>query len=191
MGKKGEATKKQIQNVAYGLFAEKGFTQVTMKDIYINAKLSSGGLYRHYESTTQIFSDIVDEIMDNLKNEFTHKMEREEPAVQILDEFLAHYQSEMLDSDKSLGLAMYEYFSLISVEKDNSMLRQYQLSSDALCALIEYGIRRGEFNTVDAKPVVDLLLFSYQGVRMWSKIMLLDESVPAGIIGQIKNIIYK
>lgn len=57
MGAKGEKTKQLICESAFCLFAEKGFKDVTMKDICERTKLSRGGLYRHYESTSQIDPD--------------------------------------------------------------------------------------------------------------------------------------
>ncbi|WP_366521593.1 TetR/AcrR family transcriptional regulator, partial [uncultured Clostridium sp.] len=51
MNKRGEETRKHIKKCACSLFSEKGFKQVTMKDICDVSKLSRGGLYCHYEST--------------------------------------------------------------------------------------------------------------------------------------------
>ena len=51
MSLKGEKTKQDIREKAYQLFAEKGFKDVTMKDICELTGLSLGGLYRHFEST--------------------------------------------------------------------------------------------------------------------------------------------
>ena len=45
MGKKGEDTKKFIREKAICLFAQKGFKNVTMKDICTVTGLSRGGLY--------------------------------------------------------------------------------------------------------------------------------------------------
>ena len=55
MGKKGEETKQFIREKACFLFSQKGFKNVTMKDICMETGLSRGGLYRHYDSTQQIF----------------------------------------------------------------------------------------------------------------------------------------
>lgn len=51
MGKKGNETKQHIKEQAKILFANKGFKEVTMKDICEATSLSRGGLYRHYDST--------------------------------------------------------------------------------------------------------------------------------------------
>lgn len=57
MGQKGEATKTAIRKASLLLFVQKGFKDVTMKDICEAAGLSRGGLYMHYGSTGQIFAD--------------------------------------------------------------------------------------------------------------------------------------
>ena len=91
MGKKGDETKRLILEKAMALFAKKGFKNVTMKDICIDTGLSRGGLYRHYESTNQIFSEIIDILMNTQDNELSSKIENEVPAPVILDEILERY----------------------------------------------------------------------------------------------------
>lgn len=192
MGKKGDKTKSLIRKAAQGLFVEKGFKDVTMKDVCEATGLSRGGLYMHYGSTSEIFADIVNEIMSSLENEFTQKIEKEISATVILDEFLERYQSEMLDKNNSLGLAIYEYYSSIPLSDDNALLKQYYNSKTMLCELIQYGIQNGTFRKVNIGAIVDLLLFSYQGIRMLSSIMPLDdEAIPAGMINEIRNILVK
>lgn len=55
MSLRGDKTKQEIRDAAYRLFEEKGFKEVTMKDICEQTGLSRGGLYRHYE--TVFFGD--------------------------------------------------------------------------------------------------------------------------------------
>lgn len=192
MGKKGDVTKAAILKAALILFVQKGFKDVTMKDICEATGLSRGGLYMHYGSTKQIFADIINEIMSNLKNEVAAKIENGLSATYILDELLERYQSEMLDRSGSLGLAFYEYYSSIPLSDDNAMLKKYYISKAMLCSLIKYGINKGEFKQVNINAVVDLLLFSYQGVRMLSSIMPLDDDkIPKGMISEIRSMIVK
>ena len=74
MGKKGEETKSLIKQKAYHLFSQKGFKEVTMKDICQATGLSRGGLYRHYESTEQIFSEILDSFLDVQNRDFMREI---------------------------------------------------------------------------------------------------------------------
>lgn len=188
MGKKGEDTKKFIREKAICLFAQKGFKNVTMKDICTVTGLSRGGLYRHYDSTQQIFSEIVDMLMNAQDNELSAEMAAGLPAPQILEEILERYRMEMLDSKASLSVAIYEFFSEnFSDGQDNLLLRQYQYSVDMWSEFLSYGIKRGEFKKVDCKEVIDIIIFSYQGVRMYSTIIPLDEEIPMRIINHIKK----
>lgn len=188
MGKKGEDTKKFIREKAICLFAQKGFKNVTMKDICTVTGLSRGGLYRHYDSTQQIFSEIVDMLMNAQDNELSAKMAAGLPAPQILEEILERYRMEMLDNKASLSVAIYEFFSEnFSDGQDNLLLRQYQYSVDMWSEFLSYGIRRGEFKKVDCKEVIDIIIFSYQGVRMYSTIVPLDEEIPMRVVNHIKK----
>lgn len=190
MGKKGDETKRLILEKAMALFAKKGFKNVTMKDICIDTGLSRGGLYRHYESTNQIFSEIIDILMNTQDNELSSKIENEVPAPVILDEILERYKTEMLDSAASLSIAIYEFFSLnYSDSEDNFLLKQYIYSVETWKNLIDYGVQRGEFRNVNYEEIIDIIIFSYQGVRMYSAIMPLAEQIPQRIVNHIKKIL--
>ena len=189
--KRGEETRQLIKKSACSLFAGKGFKQVTMKDICEAANLSRGGLYCHYGSTREIFREIINDFMIQQGDSFSEKIEHQLSAKEILNEVLEKYKNEMLDSQSSLSLALYEYFSIDNTETGNELCAQYTASFNAWQTLLEYGIKNGEFHHVDIKSVFDLIIFSYQGVRMYSKIMPIDEDIPQRIIEQIKKIIVK
>lgn len=187
MGDKGMNTKKLICQEAYQLFCEKGYKDVTMKDICERTGLSRGGLYRHYPGTEQIFLAIVNYLMDHQSNDFKSQMQNQVNAALILDSVLDRYELEMLDSGHSLSVAIYEFFSNPKIAASpNSISRQYEISMDMWTELIEYGIHRGEFKCVPPAAVCDIILFSYQGVRMCSRLMPIHPDIPRRIMNQIK-----
>lgn len=190
MGTKGEKTKQQIRNEAYQLFSERGYKSVTMKDICEKTGLSRGGLYRHYDSTEQIFLEIIDGFTRRQKDEFTEKIAQQVPAKEILDDILLRYSNEMMDSSNSLSLAIYEFYSNPEISKtENSVVKQYEASKSMWLELINYGIENKEFKRVDAEAVFDVIVFSYQGVRMYSKLMKPDSATPGRIISEIKKLL--
>lgn len=192
MNKKGQKTREHIKKCAAILFAEKGFKQVTMKDICEATQLSRGGLYCHYESTRQIFQEMIDDMMSRQDQEFDLRIGQNQSAVTILDDILEGYRKEMLDSRSSLSTAIYEYFSLPEIAgQKNALYQQYLISANTWKKLIQYGIDRKEFHEVDIEAVFHLIVFSYQGVRMYSKLMPVDEGIPSGIVRQIKKILVK
>lgn len=190
MGKKGEETKRNIRKAAKDLFSKKGFKDVTMKDICEATGLSRGGLYLHYSSTHQIFSEIIDDMMRFQDDEFSSKIEQGLPASLILEQVLERYKNEMRDCEGSLSIAIYEYFSSSQNHgEDNALLKQYHSSLSMWQKLLEYGIKRNEFNDVEIDAVFDMLVFAYQGVRMYSKLMPINTKTPEHIISQIKNLL--
>lgn len=192
MNKRGQETRRHIKKCACSLFAEKGFKEVTMKDICEATKLSRGGLYCHYESTRQIFQEIIDDMMNQQDNLIDLEIQQNQSAVTILDSILNKYESEMIDSQSSLSVAIYEYFSIHNIAcQKNSLYEQYLISADTWKKLMQYGIDRQEFQEVDIAAVFDLIVFSYQGVRMYSKLMPVDKEVPARIIKEIRKILVR
>lgn len=189
MSKKGDLTKQSIKAKAIRLFAQKGFKDVTMKDICEVTELSRGGLYLHYSSTKQIFSDIIDDLMNAQGDEFSEKIEQGLSAKEILLQVLERYKNEMMDVGGSLSVAIYEFFSSETSKQNNALFQQYQKSYFMWKRLLEYGISRREFNTVDIDAIFDLIVFSYQGVRMYSTLMAIDERTPNHIISLIKTIL--
>lgn len=192
MNKRGQETREHIKKCACSLFAEKGFKQVTMKDICEAANISRGGLYCHYESTRQIFQEIIDDMTSKQDDEFDSKIKENQSAVTILDDILDKYKDEMIDSQSSLSIAIYEYFSINDIaSQKNTLYEQYLLSANTWKRLMQYGIDRQEFNAVDISAVFDLIVFSYQGVRMYSKLMPVDKEIPARIIKEIRKILVR
>lgn len=192
MNKRGQETRKHIKECACSLFAKKGFKDVTMKDICEAAKLSRGGLYCHYESTRQIFQEIMDDMTSQQENWIDLKIKQNQSAVIILDDILDRYEKEMVDSQSSLSVAIYEYFSFRDIAcQKNTLYEQYITSANTWKKLLQYGIDRQEFYEVDIAAVFDLIVFSYQGVRMYSKLMPVGKEIPFRIIKEIKKILVR
>ena len=173
------------------LFAQRGFKDVTMKDICEATQLSRGGLYLHYGSPRQIFAEIIDDLMGCQEDEFSEKISNNISAKTILTDVLERYEREMKDSQGALSVAIYEFFSSENASENNALAKQYQKSRVMWRQLLEYGIERGEFNAVDVDAVFDLIVFSYQGVRMYSTLMQIDEEIQNNIVTMIKKIVLK
>lgn len=71
MGEKSVQKKKYILDTARKVFAEKGFKNVTMKDIVEACEISRGGLYLYFESTEQILMEVLQMEADETDDVFT------------------------------------------------------------------------------------------------------------------------
>ena len=94
----------------------------------------------------------------------------------------------MEHSEDSLSLAMYEYSCTCSNDRMNYFNR---IGEKKWYDLIEYGIVRGEFNSVNVKEIVNVILYAYQGVRMWSRIVSMTPEVYDSITNHIRKQLIK
>ena len=104
---KGEATKKMIIDASAILFSKKGFKDVSMTDICDATNLSRGGLYRHFSSTSEIFTLLI-----STERSFDERIKANESALYILKSALDELEKEILDPERSLSLAIYEFASI-------------------------------------------------------------------------------
>lgn len=183
MGKKGAKTKQEIRRQAYLLFAEKGFKEVTMTDICERTGLSRGGLYRYYSGTEQIFSEILSE-----EYVIADRIEKREKATVILEDMLKAIEAEIMDKELSLSLAIYEYANLGNQDFFTDINKK---AKKRWMGLLEYGMETGEFKAVDTDRISDLILYYYQGLRMWSRVISFDEQAAEYYVRTVKQLVLK
>lgn len=146
--------------------------------------MSRGGLYSHFSGTKELFEAILIEINKKDEMDFYKEMDEGLSAVDILDRALVLMRDEMEHAEDSLSLAMYEYAGTVS----NDMMNHFnQIGEEKWTALIEYGRARGEFQRVDVAEIVNVILYVYQGVRMWSRIITMTPEVFDSITNHIRK----
>ena len=97
----------------------------------------------------------------------------------------------MKDWQGAMNVAINGFFSSENASENKALAKQEQKSRVMWRQLLEYGIELGEFNAVDVDAVFDLIVFSYQGVRMYSTLMQIDEEIPNNIVTMLKKIVLK
>ncbi|MBQ6995414.1 MAG: TetR/AcrR family transcriptional regulator [Lachnospiraceae bacterium] len=188
MNSKKERTRELILNKSYELFAKNGFNKITMKDVCEATGLSRGGLYSHFAGTAQIFEAILEVLNQKDEMNFEKEMNDGMSAIDILERALQLMKDEMLHSEDSLSLAMYEYAGI----SDNKMMNHFnQIGEKKWTHLIHYGMKREEFKEVDVHEIVSVILYVYQGVRMWSRIVDMKDATFEAITNHIRKQLVK
>ena len=188
MSSKKMRTREYIMEVSYGLFAQRGFNALTMKDICDATNLSRGGLYSHFSSIKELFEAILEKLNEKDEMNFYEEIEQGVAATQILEKALALLEDEMNQAEDSLSLAMYEY---VGSNEIGLMEHYIRLGEEKWTALIKYGISRGEFKDVNIQEIVNVILYVYQGVRMWSRIVTITPDAVSAIISHIRKQLIK
>ncbi len=181
---KRELTRGRILDASYKLFAAKGFKQVTMKDVCDITHMSRGGLYSHFPGTASIFEALLQQISQENFLDIEGEIDKGTPATEILNSALAQMQKEIDHPEDSLSIAIFEYAQM---NESEVMIDLNRRAVDKWAALIHYGIKTGEFKNVDVDETVSLILYSYQGLRMWSRIIPMKKKTPEQIINHIKK----
>ena len=88
MGEKSAQKRNLILENAKKVFVERGFKDVTMKDIIEASEISRGGLYLYFSSTKEIFLEVLKREAAQEDNVFSDNVTEETTAADILCLFL-------------------------------------------------------------------------------------------------------
>lgn len=190
MGKKGDTTRQNIRAVAYDLFANFGYTKVTMQDICEKTGLSKGGLYRHYEDKCKLFTDILHELQKTEEKREENGFKQGLSAIKIFNGYLDHIKQDLNRVFPNINIALYEF----CVEhKDGAgaeiLSTQFKKGQTLLLSLIEYGISEEVFHLTNPEGAVSTILFLVEGLRMANEVMPIPPETLAEVLGQIKEMV--
>ena len=84
----GSARRAEVLAIAAELFAVRGYTQTTVRDIAEEAGILSGSLYHHFDSKEAMLQEILREFMDGLLARFQAIVEQSATPREKLDELV-------------------------------------------------------------------------------------------------------
>ncbi len=167
MGEKSTQKKKYILETARRVFMEKGFKKVTMKDIVEACEISRGGLYLYFESTSQIFLEVLKMESQEADDVFSDSITEDATAADILILFLKEQKKELLRNKDTLTQAIYEfYFENELPKKDNVLKKQFDSAVKIIEKLIETGVENGELYCEDCEGTARNIMFVLEGLKI-------------------------
>lgn len=167
MGEKSLQKKKYILETARKVFMEKGYKNVTMKDIVEACEISRGGLYLYFGSTAEIFVEVLKMETEEADDVFSGSITDDATATDILTLFLKEQKKELLRKKNNLTVATYEYYFGESVpKKDNILKRQFDSAVKIIEKLIEAGVDNGEFYCEDCRGTARNIMFVLEGLKI-------------------------
>ena len=159
MGEKSIQKKQYILERAKGVFEEKGFKDVTMKDIVDACEISRGGLYLYFESTKEIFMEVLKLESQDTDSMFEDALTKEATSADILALFLKEQKKEILNQ-KGLTVAIYEfYFAHKLPKKENVLRNQFNAAVLVIEKLIADAVEGGDFICQDPKGAARNIMY--------------------------------
>ena len=167
MSDKSEQKKKLIIETARKVFMEKGYKSVTMKDIVEACEISRGGLYLYFQSTGEIFEEVLKSEQEDADDLFAGNIPKEASPSDILALLLKEQKKEILNRNASLNKAIYEYF-FDSREpfKDNMLKKQFDAAVYVIEKLIQEGAQNGEFYCEDPRGAARNIMYVLEGLKV-------------------------
>lgn len=179
MTDKSTQKRKYIIEKAREVFSNKGFKNVTMKDIVDACEISRGGLYLYFSSTSEIFLEVLATEEDDDDDEAIERALRNDAtAGDMLAIFLKEQKKMILKKKNNLSIATFEYFTENKVAPNENPIRtQFDTAVMIAERLIENGIRNNEFYCEDPRGCARNLMYVIEGLKVAGSTMGISEEI--------------
>lgn len=176
MGEKSVQKRKYILEKAREVFMEKGFKDVTMKDVIEACEISRGGLYLYFDSTTEIFLEVLNMESEEADDVFSGSIREDAAPSDILALFLKEQKKEILRKKNNLTVAVYEFFFANKVpRKDNPLRIQFDAAVAVMERLIVEGVENGEFYCENPLGAARNIMYVLEGLKVSAQTIGISE----------------
>jgi AcrR family transcriptional regulator len=164
--------RQQILQAALSVFTRKGYHAANVSDIAAEAGVSQGTIYWYFESKDELFHAALLSAFVSFGEESVAHLADHPTATGKL-QALAESMEGIAEIAEGLFMLFLGYWSSSERKAESAqiwidLLAQYK---DLVVAIIEEGIRAGEFQEVDAEALVWALLAAYDGLAAYTVIM--------------------
>lgn len=176
MSEKTEQKKQLIIDSARGVFVEKGYKAVTMKDIVEASDISRGGLYLYFSSVEEVFLAVLETEEQRADEAISGETLEGASNGEILLWFLKTQKKEILKKRDSLMTAKYEYAFACKEKKQKPVFsKEMDKAVLVLQNILERGTESGEFACFDVKNEARDMMLAIEGMKVLSCTMGISE----------------
>ncbi len=169
MGDKSVRKKQYIIDKAREVFAQKGYKDVTMKDIVDACQISRGGLYLYFDSTRELFIEVLNKEQEG-DNSLGAKISEDSTAAEILVLFLVEQKKDILRKRNSLIKATYEFYFQERPEKNKDIFKKdYDSAVKVLQRVIEIGVQNEELICENPEDAARSIMLILEGLKIMSQ----------------------
>ncbi|MBQ8039961.1 MAG: TetR/AcrR family transcriptional regulator [Lachnospiraceae bacterium] len=177
MSEKSAQKRNLILENAKNVFVERGFKNVTMKDIIDASGISRGGLYLYFSSTKEIFLEVLKREAAQDDDVFSENFTEETTAADILYLFLQEQKKELFRKKDNLTVAIYEYYFGENMQgKGKELKKQFDKATKIVAKLIEAGVEEEVFYCEDCLGAALNIMYTFEGMKVASKTMGIKEA---------------
>jgi len=190
-------TRNHIINVSFGLFLQKSYKEVTMKEIVEKTELSKGAFYHYFDSKEQIYLEIINQAFSSLIYVDYSKFSRTSLYDfyhdyinyfnRVYDSFKRSYDGDSFDLN---------YYSLIFdalrlfPEFKKKMMESSKQETDSWNAIIQTARKNGEIkSSMSNEEIAGIFVHTNSGIGM-SNMMIGKSETTTGILIELWDSFY-
>lgn len=161
-------TRRRIEIAAVRLFARQGFAATSVRDIAREAGISTGLMYRHYQTKQDLFGDLVAQAADGL-GALARRFRDDVPPAALIREFTREFVHDVLAGGGFVEflLIMNQSFTMTNPPAQVRALKtRHGTMMRSAVGLIERGQRLGQFEQGDAAELASCYFAALGGLAM-------------------------
>ena len=167
-------TKEHILNVCTALFLEKGFKEVTMKEIVEKTGMSKGAIYHYFNSKEQLFLEVINITITSAFDNHLSKTNTES-LHQFYHEFVSQITESTFLKNETGNKISLNYFSLIFdalkifPSFQSKMYEYQQIQLNFWTNIISSARADGEINSsMNDEQIAEMFIHSSDGAVMYN-----------------------
>lgn len=175
MKKKDLKSKSNIIRVAFALFLEKGYKEVTIKNIMEATNLSKGAIYHHFDSKEEIYFATIETYYINLFQ--TSSFEELTDDFKENIKLVYHFAAELFDgverlTDKGMEFPIRNFYSFQLKSEDREIIRKKIRTTveeyrNIIKSIVEAGMESKQIRTdVDADAITLQIIGILEGISI-------------------------
>ncbi len=177
--------KTQFIQAAAQTFQRYGFKKTTMDDIAFGAGKGKSSLYYYFKNKEEVFEAVVDHEAEQLKSDIYARISKIDKATDKLRYYIL-VRMKRFGTKGNLYEALNDSFlmTFTFIEKIRNKHREWEISE--IEKILDYGIKRYEFKTVDVHFMSQTILTAMVGFELP---LLLSQQTETEFEKQINEVI--
>ena len=154
----------QLTRAAYKVVGEKGYNEFTIKDIAVEAGLSTGLVHYYFKNKEELLFTLLKEMNANLKYNLNKVLTvLEEPQDKLLA--FCNEAFDLLNKEKAYFSVIIDFWGQISRNKRirQANVKLFQSYRDEITTILKEGAAKGVFMAVDVQLTSVIIVSLIQG----------------------------
>lgn len=153
------STRTDILSAAARLFAERGFANVSIREICEAAGITPPTLYYYFGNKDRLFETVIRNSLSltDFKTSLVHALNRMVDPAEKLGTFIYQYLATMPRGFFNPGMFLDTTTNISEISVDKVRL-EFEAINHLACEIINDGIQRGDFKPVDLQLSTEFLM---------------------------------